>query len=262
MEKTLIPSPVHGKRVPSVCRTVGTEERSLWQRVLDTFADHCRARSLFVLHYCTGCGAIELPPAITSRFDIERIGVQPMATPRQADLLLITGYLSVKTLKRVILSYEQMQAPKYVMGFGSCTINGGMYWNSYATVKRLNQYIPVDLFVAGCMPRPEAVLQAFLELMRRIDAGMGTAWQDYYRRYDSYLGWQQALFGADWHTPTDIIGEARHYGYLGPETLGPHTGLLARKAFHAVPYALAERRRPPEEKQCLAATDSAGDEAP
>ncbi|KAF0117909.1 MAG: NADH-plastoquinone oxidoreductase subunit K, partial [Rhodospirillaceae bacterium] len=98
----------------------------------------------------------------------------------------------------------------------------------------------------------EAVLQAFLELMRMIDAGTGTAWQDYYRRYDSYLGRQQALFGADWHTPTDIIGEARHYGFFGPGTLGQHTDLLTRKAFHVVPYASAERRRPPEEKRCLA----------
>ena len=112
---------------PETCRVADAEEKSLLRKVMDNFADPCRSRSLFVLHYCTGCGAIELPPTITSRFDMERVGVSPMVTPRQADLLLITGYLSVKTLKRVILSYEQMQAPKYVVGFGSCTINGGMY---------------------------------------------------------------------------------------------------------------------------------------
>ncbi len=211
---------------PEVCREVDKAERSLWRKVMDGFADHCRARSLFVLHYCTGCGAIELPPTITSRFDMERVGISPMVTPRQADILLITGYLSVKTLKRVILSYEQMQSPKYVIGFGSCTINGGMYWNSYATVKRLDQYIPADLFIAGCMPRPEAVQKVLLKLIENIDAGQANEWQDYYRNYDWYLGNQQALFGEDWHTPTDVIAEAKHYGYLGPGTTGVHTRIL------------------------------------
>ena len=224
------------ERVPTIepgsegCLTVNPEERSVWRKVMDRFADHCRARSLFVLHYCTGCGAIELPPTITSRFDMERVGVSPMVTPRQSDILLITGYLSVKTLKRVILSYEQMQAPKYVLGFGSCTINGGMYWNSYATVKRLDQYIPVDGFIAGCMPRPEAVQQVFLDLMKRIDAGDAHAWQDYYLNYDAYLGNQMALFGEDWHTPTDVLGEAEHYGYLGEGSRGEHTAILEKHA--------------------------------
>ncbi|MCP5367709.1 MAG: NADH-quinone oxidoreductase subunit NuoB [Hyphomicrobiales bacterium] len=219
---------------PEVCRTVDAEERGVWRRVMDRFADHCRARSLFVLHYCTGCGAIELPPTITSRFDMERVGVSPMVTPRQADILLITGYLSVKTLKRVILSYEQMQSPKYVLGFGSCTINGGMYWNSYATVKRLDQYIPADGFIAGCMPRPEAVQQVFLDLMKKIDAGQANAWQDYYLNYDRYLGNQMALFGEEWHTPVDVIAEAEHYGYVGDGTRGRFTEILDRHAAYAL----------------------------
>lgn len=216
------------------CRTADAEERSAWRRVIDRFADNCRSRSLFVLHYCTGCGAIELPPTITSRFDMERVGVSPMVTPRQADILLITGYMALKTLKRVILSYEQMQAPKYVIGFGSCTINGGMYWNSYATVKQLDAYIPTDLFVAGCMPRPEAVQEVFQQMMRDIDAGRANAWKDYYRNYDRYLANQQALFGPDWHTPTDVVAEARHYELAGPGTTGPHTDLLEKRAAWAL----------------------------
>ena len=208
------------------CRTVDPEERSLLRRVVDRIADHCRARSLFVLHYCTGCGAIELPPSMTSRFDLERIGMQPMVTPRQADILLITGYLSVKTLKRVIMTYEQMQGPKYVIGLGSCTINGGMYWNSYATVKQLGSYIPVDTYIAGCMPRPEAIQQVFLALVDLIDRGEARAWEDYYRRYDLYLAEQQRLFGSVWKAPTDVVGEAQRYGLLAEGTLGPHTALL------------------------------------
>jgi len=140
--------------------------------------------------------------------------------------LLVTGYVSVKTLKRVILTYEQMGSPKYVVGICSCTVNGGMYWQSYATAKKLNDYMPVDIYIAGCMPRPEAVIAGLRDMIDNIKHGKGDVWKDYYRRYDHYLGNQQRLFGEDWQTPTDVIGEARHYGLFGPETLGPHTALL------------------------------------
>jgi len=204
-------------------------------RVFDEFVTFCRSRSLFMLHYCTGCGAIELPPAMTSRFDGERLGISPMVTPRQADVLLITGYVSVKTLKRVILTYEQMPAPKYVIGICSCTVNGGMYWQSYATAKKLADYLPVDLYIAGCMPRPEAVIAGMRELMQHIREGRAEAWKDYYRNYDRYLGEQQRLFGNRWQTPTDIIGEAEHYGLLGEGTRGEHTAILEQVQTPLVP---------------------------
>jgi len=197
-------------------------------RVFDEFIDFCQARSLFMLHYCTGCGAVELPPAMTSRFDMERLGIQPMVTPRQADILLVTGYVSVKTLKRVILTYEQMPSPKYVIGICSCTVNGGMYWQSYATAKKLNDYMPVDLYIAGCMPRPEAVISGLRDLRHIIERGQGNAWQDYFRSYDRYLGNQQRLFGETWQTPTDIISEAEHYGLVSEGTRGAHTALLEK----------------------------------
>lgn len=152
-----------------------------WERILNFF----RSRSLWLLYYCTGCGAVELPPVMTSRFDCERLGMGPMATPRQADILLITGYISVKTLKRVVRSYEQMPEPKYVVGFGSCPVNGGIYWDSYATINHLEKYIPVDLSIAGCMPRPQAVLDGFLKLMEMIDRGEAVG----YKKYRLYHDW-------------------------------------------------------------------------
>lgn len=206
-------------------------------RVFDEFVDFCRARSLFMLHYCTGCGAVELPPAMTSRFDMERLGIQPMVTPRQADILLVTGYVSVKTLKRVILTYEQMPAPKYVIGICSCTVNGGMYWQSYATAKKLNDYMPVDIYIAGCMPRPEAVIAGLRDLRGNIEKGEARAWEDYYRNYDCYLANQQRLFGEDWQTPTDVIAEAEHYGLVGKGTRGLHTALLEK---HQTPLKALE----------------------
>jgi len=198
--------------------------------VFDDFIDFCQSKSLFMLHYCTGCGAIELPPAMTSRFDMERLGIQPMVTPRQADILLVTGYVSVKTLKRVILTYEQMQAPKYVIGICSCTVNGGMYWQSYATAKKLNEYMPVDVYIAGCMPRPEAVLEGLNRLKNNIKNDRkeqkGSAWKDYYKNYDYYLGNQQKLFGKEWQTPVDVIAEAKLYGLEGEGTYGENTKKL------------------------------------
>lgn len=194
--------------------------------VFDELVRFCRSRSMFMLHYCTGCGAIELPPAMTSRFDMERLGIQPMVSPRQADILLITGYVSIKTLKRVILTYEQMGSPKYVIGICSCTVNGGMYWQSYATAKKLDEYMPVDLYIAGCMPRPEAVIAGLQQLMEGIRSGRSDNWKKYYQNYDYYLGNQQHLFGNNWQTPTDVIGEAEQYQLMGPDTLGEHTRLL------------------------------------
>ena len=152
------------------------------ERILNFF----RRRSIWLLYYCTGCGAIELPPTMTSRFDMERFGMGPMATPRQADILLITGYISVKTLKRVIRSYEQMPEPKWVVGFGSCPVNGGIYWNSYATINHLEKYIPVDLNLSGCMPRPQAVLDGMLKLMEMIDRGEAVGYKKYKLNYDWY----------------------------------------------------------------------------
>ncbi|MBN2874067.1 MAG: NADH-quinone oxidoreductase subunit NuoB [Spirochaetales bacterium] len=184
-------------------------QRSAWETVLASL----KKRSLWMLHYCTGCGAVELPPTMTSRFDMERFGIMPMVTPRQADILLITGYLSVKTLKRVILIYEQMQAPKYVVGFGSCTINGGMYWNSYATMKSLDRYLPVELYLAGCMPRPEAIISGFNSLIDRIDRGEANSWKDYYENYEFYRKNQEHTFG-DIETHRSIADDAQYYGFV------------------------------------------------
>jgi NADH-quinone oxidoreductase subunit B len=213
--------------------------RNPFANVFDELMNFARSRSMFMLHYCTGCGAIELPPAMTSRFDMERLGIQPMVTPRQADILLITGYVSIKTLKRVILTYEQMPSPKYVIGICSCTVNGGMYWQSYATAKVLRDYMPVDMYIAGCMPRPEAVITGLRQLMDDIKSGRADAWKKYYQQYDHYLGNQQKLFGDHWQTPTDIIAEAKHYQLITEQTLGKHTALLEQ---HQKPLEPLEMR--------------------
>ncbi len=153
-----------------------------FEQILNFF----RKKSLWMLHYCTGCGAVELPPTMTSRWDMERFGMGPMATPRQADLLLITGYLSLKSLKRVIYTYEQMQNPKWVIALGSCPINGGIYYDSYSVINRLALYIPVDLSIEGCMPRPEAIIEGFIKLMKQIENGEAVGYKKYQENYKWY----------------------------------------------------------------------------
>lgn len=162
--------------------------------------DIARSHSLWVLAYGTGCGAIEVPATMTSRYDAERLGVRGAATPRQADVLMITGYLTVKTLKRVIRVYEQMQDPKYVIGFGSCAINGGMYWDSYNTIKLLDLYLPVDVYISGCMPRPEAVLEGFAKLQEQIRAGEAIGATKYKENLEYYRGNQKKII-KNWDFP-------------------------------------------------------------
>jgi NADH-quinone oxidoreductase subunit B len=151
--------------------------------------------SLHALYFCTGCGIIEIPPTITTRWDAERFGVIPVATPRQANLFLITGYVSLKTLRPIIRSYEQMPEPKYAVGFGSCPINGGMYWDSYNTIKHLDKYIPIDGWIAGCMPRPEAVIVAVTHLWTLIDKGMADGYKKYRKDYRYYRKNQEKILG-------------------------------------------------------------------
>ncbi|MBU1093946.1 MAG: NADH-quinone oxidoreductase subunit NuoB [Firmicutes bacterium] len=176
-----------------------TEPRKLSKEEVDRkwweIGDFFRRNSLWMLMYCTGCCAIELPPAMTSAYDMERLGMGPMATPRQADILLISGYLSVKSLRRVIYTYEQMSEPKYVVGLGSCPINGGIYHDSHAVINQLDQYIPVDTYVAGCMPNTESVMNGFVDLMEQIRDKTAKGWIKYKENNEWYKKNQKAALG-------------------------------------------------------------------
>jgi NADH-quinone oxidoreductase subunit B len=168
--------------------------------IVEKFLNWARSESLWVLGFGTGCGAIEMRPLMTPRFDAYRFGIQWRATPRQSSVFVISGYLSVKTLKRVIRTYEQMQNPKFVLALGSCTINGGMYWDSYNTINRLDHYMPVDVYVAGCMPRPEALLAGFDMLKKRIREGKGEGANLYAKNFDWYKANQKKII-KDWDMP-------------------------------------------------------------
>ena len=117
-------------------------------------------RSIWIFNWFNSCGVTELLPVVASIYDMERFGLIVVDNPKHADVLIIGGYQTEKSIKRAIKVYNQMPEPKAVMALGACTMTGGMYWDSYNTIKRLSDYIPVNIYVPGCPPRPEAVFQA------------------------------------------------------------------------------------------------------
>jgi len=127
-------------------------------------------RAIWVFNWFNSCGFAELVPMVGSRWDMERFGMIVTGTPRHADALFIAGYQTFKSMKRAQRVYAQMPDPKAVIALGACTMSGGMYWDSYNTVKRVSDYIPVNIYVPGCPPRPEAVFEACEKIFQHVRA--------------------------------------------------------------------------------------------
>jgi len=169
-------------------------------KAIEDFANWARAKSLWILAFGTGCCSIELRPLMTSRFDANRFGVAGRPTPRQSSVFVIGGYVSVKTLKRIIRSYEQMQGPKFIIALGSCPANGGMYFDSYNTINQFDLYLPVDMYVTGCMPRPEALLASIMDMQDDIRAGKCDGANHYVNNLDWYKKNQKKVI-KNWDMP-------------------------------------------------------------
>lgn len=131
--------------------------------------DWARLSSLWPLMYGTACCFIEIAAMIGSRFDFDRFGLVPRSSPRQADLIITAGTVTMKMAPALVRLYEQMPDPKYVIAMGACTITGGMFSSDSTTaVRGVDKLIPVDVYLPGCPPRPEAVMDAIVKLRKKI----------------------------------------------------------------------------------------------
>ncbi|MEA5505071.1 NADH-quinone oxidoreductase subunit NuoB [Halotia wernerae UHCC 0503] len=136
---------------------------------LDDLYNWAKMSSLYPLMFGTACCFMEFMAAYASRFDMERYGMIPRATPRQADLMITAGTITMKYAPNLVRLYEQMPEPKYVIAMGACTITGGMFSvDSPSAVRGVDKLIPVDVYIPGCPPRPEAVLDAIIKLRKKI----------------------------------------------------------------------------------------------
>lgn len=136
---------------------------------LDKLISWARSTSPWYFQFGLACCAIEMMSTAASRHDLERIGMMPRSSPRQADVMIVAGTVSIKMAERVKLLYEQMAEPKYVIAMGSCATSGGPYWqHGYHVLKGVDLIIPVDVYIPGCPPRPESLIEGLIKLQEKI----------------------------------------------------------------------------------------------
>src|SRR5258707_7190464 len=137
---------------------------------LDRLYNWGRRSSVWPLMFGLACCAIEMTAAQTARYDMARFGMEVMRpTPRQADLLLVSGTVTKKMVPAIVRLYDQMPEPKYVIAMGACATGGGPFKEGYNVVSGVDKYIPVDVYIPGCPPTPQALLNGLIVLQRKID---------------------------------------------------------------------------------------------
>ncbi len=145
-----------------------SENNAIFTNV-DTLLNLGKEHSLWYLLFATACCGIELMQTGASRFDLDRFGMIPRSTPRQADLMIVAGTITHKMASRVRRLFEQMPEPKWVISMGSCSNAGGPFSKyAYSVLDGIDKYIPVDVYVPGCPPRPEALIEGMAVLRRKI----------------------------------------------------------------------------------------------
>lgn len=146
------------------------ESNGVFCTTIDAMYNWAHSNSVWPMVFATSCCGIEMMSSSASNFDISRFGSEVFrATPRQSDLMITAGTITHKMAPALVTLYEQMPEPKYVIAMGACTVTGGMYENdSYSVVRGVDRLVPVDVYIPGCPPRPEALLDALMLLQKKI----------------------------------------------------------------------------------------------
>lgn len=174
-----------------------------------------RSRATWPLLFGLACCAIEMIATAASRYDLSRFGMEVMrASPRQADLLIVSGTVTKKMVVPIVRIYNQMPEPKYVLAMGACASGGGPFKEGYNVVSGIDKYIPVDVYVPGCPPTPQALLYGFMMLHKKIDG------QQLYQRNS-----------VPWYSrgPADEIP----LPILGPDIIDPRQAAILRQQAEA-----------------------------
>lgn len=167
---------------------------------LDKIYNWSREKSIWPMMFGLACCAIEMIAAAASRYDIARLGMEVMRpSPRQSDLMIISGTVTKKMIPQIVRLYNQMAEPKYVLAMGACASGGGPFKEGYTVVSGVDKYIPVDVYIPGCPPTPQALINGFLTLMKKIEG--------------------QSIKTVSWYQPGP--GEPIPVPVLGPDLMSP-----------------------------------------
>ncbi|HHM23820.1 MAG TPA: NADH-quinone oxidoreductase subunit B [Bacteroidetes bacterium] len=136
---------------------------------IDSFINWARKNSLWPMPFGTACCAIELMSVLGPKYDMARFGAEAIRfSPRQSDLMIVAGRVSIKMMPVLQKIYRQMPEPKWVISMGACASSGGIF-NTYATIQGIDNFIPVDVYVPGCPPRPETLIDAVMKIQKKIE---------------------------------------------------------------------------------------------
>jgi NADH-quinone oxidoreductase subunit B len=195
-------------------------KKNVFLTTVDNVYNWGRARSMWPMMFGLACCAIEMIAVQAARFDLSRFGMEIMrASPRQADLMIVSGTVSKKMLPNIVRLYNQMAEPKYVLAMGACATSGGPFKEGYNVVSGIDKFVPVDVYVPGCPPTPEALLYGLMQVHKKV--------------------FTQSVKTAPWYRK-DQLNESIPVPVLGPDLYNPQDREALKKIVEAAQAASQE----------------------